>query len=120
MTFYVQNRNFSAAVSLVKTLPSLDLDHQFLLARLFFYEGKGDDGDKVIQELLDQNPGNYEILNKVGFFYLYNLIRVKTAIGYLEQSLALNPSQPDIVVLIGRLKRDYLEKIRDVWTESPH
>jgi hypothetical protein len=56
----------------------------------------------------------------VGFFYLYNLIRVKTAIGYLEQSLALNPSQPDIVVLIGRLKRDYLEKIRDVWTESPH
>jgi tetratricopeptide (TPR) repeat protein len=120
MTFYIQNRNFAAAVALVRTLPSLDLDHQFLLARLFFYEGKGEEGNKVIQEILDQNPGNYEILNKAGFFYLYNLIRVKTAIGYFEQSLALNPSQPDIVVLIGRLKREYQEKIKDVWAEGPH
>jgi tetratricopeptide (TPR) repeat protein len=120
MTFYIQNRNFAAAMALVRTLPSLDLDHQFLLAKLSFYEGKGEEGVKVIQEILNQNPGSYEILNKAGFFYLYNLIRVKTAIGYFEQSLALNPSQPEIVVLIGRLKKAYLEKIKDVWTEGPH
>ena len=120
MTFYIQNRNFAAAVTLVKTLPSLDLDHQFLLASLSFYQGKGEEGNKLIQEILDQNPGNYEILNKAGFFYLYNLIRVKTAVGYFEQSLALNPSQPEIVVLVSRLKKEYLEKIKDVWTEGPH
>jgi tetratricopeptide (TPR) repeat protein len=120
MTFYIQNRNFGAAIALVKTLPSLDLDHQFLLSKLFFYEGKAEEGKRVIQEILDQNPENYEVLNKVGFFYLYNLIRVKTAIGYLEQSLALNSSQPDVTVLVGRLKKDYLEKIKDVWPEGPH
>jgi len=120
MTFYIQNRNFAAAVTLVKTLPSLDLDHQFLLASLSFYQGKGEEGNKLIQEILDQNPGNYEILNKAGFFYLYNLIRVRTAVGYFEQSLALNPSQPEIVVLVSRLKKEYLEKIKDVWTEGPH
>lgn len=120
MTFYIQNRNFAAAVALVRTLPSLDLDHQFLLAKLSFYEGKAEEGNKVIQEILDQNPGSFEILNKAGFFYLYNLIRVKAAIGSFEQSLALNPSQPEIVVLTGRLKREYLEKIKDVWAESPH
>jgi tetratricopeptide (TPR) repeat protein len=120
MTFYIQNRNFAAALALVRTLPSLDLDHQFLLAKLFYYEGKGEEGNKVIQEILDQNPGSYEILNKAGFFYLYNLIRVKVAAGYFEQSLALNPSQPEIVVLLGRLKREYLEKIKDVWAEGPH
>jgi tetratricopeptide (TPR) repeat protein len=120
MTFYIQNRNFAAAVALVRMLPSLDLDHQFLLAKLSFYEGKDEEGNKVIQEILDQNPGSYEILNKAGSFYLYNLIRVKVAIGYFEQSLVLNPSQPEIVVLIGRLKREYLEKIKDVWTEGSH
>ncbi|MFZ2054375.1 MAG: hypothetical protein WAU81_09270 [Candidatus Aminicenantales bacterium] len=120
MTFYIQNRNFAAAVALVRMLPSLDLDHQFLLAKLSFYEGKSGEANKVIQEIFDQNPGDYEILNKAGFFYLYNLARVKAAIGYFEQSLALNPSQPEIVALIGRLKREYLEKIKDVWTEGPH
>ena len=120
MTFYIQNRNFAAAVALVRTLPSLDLDHQFLLAKLSFYEGKSEEGNTVIREILDQNPGSYEVLNKAGFFYLYNLIRVKVAAGYFEQSLALNPSQPDIVVLIGRLKKEYLEKIKEVWTEGPH
>lgn len=120
MTFYIQNRNFAGAVALVRTLPSLDLDHQFLLAKLSYYEGKDDEAKKVIREILDQSPGSYEILNKVGFFYLYNLIRVRDAVGYFEQSLALNLSQPDIVVLIGRLKREYLEKIKDVWAEGPH
>ncbi len=120
MTFYIQNRNFSAAVALVGTLPSLDVDHQFLLARLFFYEGKVDEGNKAVQEIVDQSPGNIETLNKTGFFYLYNLVRVKTALGYFEQSLALNPSQPEIIVLVGRLKKEYLEKLKDVWTETSH
>jgi len=120
MTFFIQNRNFAAAVALVKTLPSLDLDHQFLLARLFFYEGKGDEGNRAIQEIVDGNPGNFEVLNKAGFFYLYNLIRIKAAMGYFEQSLALNPSQPEIILLTNRLKREYLEKIKEVWTEGSH
>ena len=120
MTFYIQNRNFAAAIALVRTLPSLDIDHQFLLAKLSFYEGKAEEGNKIIQEILDQNPGSFEILNKAGFFYLYNLIRVKAAIGYFEQALALNPSQPEIIVLTGRLKREYVEKIKDVWAEGPH
>jgi tetratricopeptide (TPR) repeat protein len=120
MTFYIQNRNFPAAVALVGTLPSLDIDHQFLLARLYFYEGKVDEGTRAVQEIVDQSRANYEILNKAGFFYLYNLVRVKTALGYFEQSLVLNPSQPDIIVLVNRLKREYLEKLKDVWPGTSH
>jgi tetratricopeptide (TPR) repeat protein len=120
MTFFIQNRNFRAAVDLVGTLPSLDLDHQFLLARLFFYEGKVDEGAKAVQDIVDRSPRDFETLNKAGFFYLYNLVRVKTALGYLEQSLGLNPSQPEVIVLVGRLKKEYVEKLKDVWTEAPH
>jgi len=120
MTFFIQNRNFRAAVDLVRTLPSLDVDHQFLLARLFFYEGKIDEGNRAVQEIVDQHPGDIETLNKTGFFYLYNMVRVKQALGCFEKSLALNPSQPEIIVLVGRLKKEYLEKLKDVWAEAPH
>jgi hypothetical protein len=120
LAFYIQNRNFAAAAALVKELPSLDLDRQLLLVKLSFYGGNGEEGKRVIQEIVDRNPESIETLNKVGFFYLYNLFRVKDALVYLEQSLALNASQPEIVVLTNRLKSDYLGKLKDVWTEGPH
>jgi tetratricopeptide (TPR) repeat protein len=120
MTFFIQNRNFPAAVDLVGTLPGLDIDHEFLLARLYFYEGKVDEGARAVRAIVDRNPADVETVNKAGFFYLYNLVRVKQALGYFEQSLALNPSQPEIVVLSGRLKKEYLEKLKDVWPDTPH
>jgi tetratricopeptide (TPR) repeat protein len=120
MTFFIQNRNFPAAVDLLGTLPSLDLDHEFLLARLFFYEGRVDEGARAVQAIVDGQPEDCATLNKAGFFYLYNMVRVKEALVCLERSLALNPSQPEVVVLVGRLKRDYLEKLKDVWPDTPH
>ncbi len=115
MSFYIQNRNFPAAVDLVRTLPSLDLDHQFLLAKLLYYEGRENEADAAIQEIVDQNGAGPEILNKVGSFYFYNLIRVKDAVGYFDRSLALNPSQPEIALMSNRLRNAFLNKLKDVW-----
>ncbi len=116
MSFYIQNRNFHAAVALLKTLPSLDLDHQLLLAKLLYYEGKEEEGKTFIEEILGQHPGSAEILNKVGLFYLYNLIRVEDAVIHFERSLALDPSQPKIMALIDQLKNGFLAKLGEVWT----
>ena len=116
MSFYIQNRNFFAAVALLKTLPSLDLDHQLLLAKLLYSEGKEEEGKTLIQEILDQHPGSAEVLNKVGLFYLYSLIRVEDAVIHFERSLALDPSQPKIMALIDHLNNDYLSKLGEVWT----
>lgn len=115
MSLFIQNRNFQAAIALVKTLPSLDLDHQFLLAKLLYYEGQPEAGDKIVGAILEKNPGDPTILDRVGYFYLSNLIRVRQALPYFEKSLQVNPAQTEIGRMVDRLKNDYLAKLTDPW-----
>ncbi len=115
MDFYIENRDYSAAINLIKTLPNLSLDQQFLLSKLYYYQGNVVEGEKIIRMILETNPSSWEILNKVGYFYLSNLIRVQEALPYFEKSLSLNPSQPEIIDVSNRLKNDYLAKLKPVW-----
>jgi tetratricopeptide (TPR) repeat protein len=115
MSLYIQHRNFPAAIALVKTMPSLDLDHQFLLAKLYYYKGDAEAGEKMIKSILETRPTDYETLNKVGYFYLSNLIRVREALSYFDKSLSLNYDQPQVFLLSQRLKSDYLAKLTEVW-----
>ncbi|OGD21797.1 MAG: hypothetical protein A2W03_11610 [Candidatus Aminicenantes bacterium RBG_16_63_16] len=115
MAFYIQRRNFDAALSLVQTLPSLDLDHQLLLARLYYYKGAPEEGEKLIAAISQAHPEDVEVLNKIGYLYLGNLLRVKPALAYFERSLVLKPSQPEVIYLAGRLKGQYLDVLKPVW-----
>ena len=115
MSLFIQNRNFSAAIALVNTMPALDLDHQLLLAKLFYYQGNAEAGEKIIRTILENAPEDPEILNKAGYFYLSNLIRVREALPYFERSLSLNPAQPEISYVVDRLKNSYLAKLKDPW-----
>jgi Tfp pilus assembly protein PilF len=115
MSLFIQSRNFSAAVALVNTMPALDLDHQLLLAKLFYYQGNPEAGEKIIRAILENAPDDPEILNKVGYFYLSNLIRIREALPYFEKSLSLNLAQPEISYMVDRLKNNYLTKLKDPW-----
>ena len=115
MSLFIQNRNFSAAIALVNSMPALDLDHQLLLAKLFYYQGNAKAGEKIIDAILESHPNNPEILDKVGYFYLSNLIRVREALPYFEKSLSLNPAQPEISVVVDRLTNNYMAKLKDPW-----
>ncbi|HUU39295.1 MAG TPA: hypothetical protein VMW46_13955 [Candidatus Desulfaltia sp.] len=115
MTLFIQNRNFSAAVALVNAMPTLDLDHRLLLAKLFYYQGNAEAGEKIIRTILEKAPDDPEILNKAGYFYLSNLIRVREALPYFEKSLSLNPAQPEISYMVDRLKNNYLSNLKDPW-----
>jgi tetratricopeptide (TPR) repeat protein len=115
MSLFIQRRNFAAAIALLNTRSNLDLDHQLLLAKLLYYGGKPEDGDKVIGPILAEHPADPAILNRVGYFYLSNLIRVAQALPYFEKSLQLNPAQPEISRMVDRLKNDYLARIKDPW-----
>ncbi len=115
MTFYIQYRNFDAALALLQTLSRLDLDHQLLQARLDYYKGAPEEGEKIIAGIYQAHAGDVETLNKIGYFYLSNMLRVKPALTYFERSLGLKSSQPEIIYLTNRLKAQYLDKLKPVW-----
>ncbi len=113
--FYIQYRNFGAALAVLKTLPSPDLDQQFLAVKLHYYAGSPAEGEKLIAGICQAHPEDPDVLNAIGSFYLYNLLRVGTALTYFDRSLALKPSQLQVAALAGRLRDGYLNKLRPVW-----
>jgi tetratricopeptide (TPR) repeat protein len=115
ISFFVLSRNFGRAIEEVKKMPSLDLDHRIFLAKLYYLEGREDEGRAAVAAVLASDPGNSETLNKVGNFYLTELFRAKEALECYEKSQALNPSQPALLALTSRLKTDYLDRLIEVW-----
>jgi hypothetical protein len=115
MSFYIQYRNFDAALALIQTLPNLDVDHQLLVARLDYYRGLPEEGEKIIAGVAQAHAREPEILNKIGYFYLSNLLRAKPALDYFGRSLGLKPSQPEIIYLTNRVKTQYLDQLKPVW-----
>jgi tetratricopeptide (TPR) repeat protein len=115
ITFCVLSRNFRKAIEEVKKMPGLDLDHQIFLAKLDYLIGKENEGRAAVAAIIESDPNNLETLNKIGNFYLSELLRAKEALPYYEKSLALNPAQPTLLNLIHRLKTDYLSQLIEVW-----
>lgn len=113
--FYVLGRDFGRAAQEVQKIPDPDFDHRIFLAKLTYFQGKEDQGLAAIAAIIAPEANNFEVLNKIGNFYLNELFRVKEAVDYFERSLSLNPSQPSLLYLTTRLKRDYLSQLIEVW-----
>ena len=115
IAFYIQHRNFPAAIALLKAQPNQDLDHQIFAAGLCYYAGLPEEGEKIIAEISEAHPRDVEVLNKIGYLYLSHLLRVKPALAYFDRSLSINRAQPEIINLTMGLRGRYLEKLKPVW-----
>jgi len=115
IAFYIRFRNFAKAISLVEAKAPLDLDHKILLAKLYYWEGREEEGKKVIEEILKAGSSDVKTLNAIGYFYLRDLSRAKEAVVYFDQSLAADKSQPEIIYMDSGLKEQYLKQLRPVW-----
>ncbi len=115
IAFYIRFRNFPKAISLVEAKSPLNLDHQILLAKLYYWEGREEEGKKVIEEILKAGSSDVKTLNAIGYFYLRDLSRAKEAVLYFDQSLAADKSQPEIIYMDSSLKEQYLKQLRPVW-----
>jgi tetratricopeptide (TPR) repeat protein len=111
----IQYRNFSRAITLVETMAPLDLSHKLLLSKLYYWAGREAEGKKIVEEILKNNPGDFKILNTIGQFYLNDLLQVREATVYFDQSLAINKSQPEVIYMDNSLKEQYLKNIVPVW-----
>lgn len=105
ISFYTRFKNFQNAIDLMKNKPHLDLSSQLFLSKLLYRQGKEKEGEKLILDILDENPHDYRILNAIGDLYLRELFRVKKALIYFQESLEMNENQPEIADLVKNLGR---------------
>jgi tetratricopeptide (TPR) repeat protein len=117
IAYFIQNRNFGAAIDIINTLSPLDLEHKILLAKLHYWRGDEDEAERTIRSILQEQPESDEVLNRIGTFYLQDLFRVQQAMLYFAKSLKINSAQPNIEFMVRRLKEDYLQKIKTHWPE---
>jgi tetratricopeptide (TPR) repeat protein len=103
--FFTRFKNFQDAIDLIKNRPHLDLSSQLFLSKLLYRQGKEKEGEKLILDILDENPDDYRILNAIGDLYLRELFRVKKALIYFQESLEMNENQPEIADLVKNLEK---------------
>jgi tetratricopeptide (TPR) repeat protein len=114
ISFYIRYRNFHKAISTIKTLSPLDLSHKILLSKLYYGGGEEEEAKKTVDEILSENPDNFEVLNAIGNTYLKDLLRVKQALVYFKRSLELNNNQPEVAYLILNLTEMYQNKLNTI------
>ncbi len=112
MGFYIRYRNFDQARKIVQTLSPMNLDLKILLARLYYWEDREEEGKKIIHEILLEYQDDPQVINTLGNFYLKDLIRIKEALFYFEKSLEINKDQPEVSKLVSYLK-NYLNELKD-------
>ncbi len=105
ISFYTRFKNFQNTIDLMKNKPHLDLSSRLFLSKLLYRQGKEKEGEKLILDILDENPHDYRILNAIGDLYLRELFRVKKALVYFQESLEMNENQPEIADLVKNLER---------------
>jgi len=117
--FYIRSRNFHKAITTIKTLSPLGLDHKILLLKLYYGGGKEEEAKKVANEILSEYPDDFKVLNTIGNTYLKDLLRVNEALVYFNRSLEMNNNQPEVAYLVYQLTDMYQNKLKNVRSEEP-
>jgi len=117
--FSTQYSNYSQAIELMQNKTHLNLEDSFLLAKLYYYRGDEDKGKGCIDKIAERYSADHKILNRLGGFYLRELIRVEDALACFEQSVKVKSDQSEIRSLIHSLEENYLKKLNPVWESNP-
>lgn len=117
--FYIHYRNFHKAITTIKTLSPLDLDHKILLLKLYYGGGKEEEAKKAANEIFSEYPDDFKVLNTIGNTYLKDLLRVNEALIYFKRSLEMNNNQPEVAYLVHRLTDMYQNKLNEMRSKEP-
>jgi len=80
IAFYVQYKNYRKAIDIIKTFFPLSLNNKILYAKLSYWEGNEDEAKQIIEGIVSDHSNDFKIMNKIGDFYLNDLIRVEEAL----------------------------------------
>jgi tetratricopeptide (TPR) repeat protein len=113
ISFYIQYKNYRKAIDIIKTFSPLSLNNKILHAKLFYWEGNEDEAKNIIEDIFSAYSKDFRVINKIGDFYLKDLIRVKEALFYYKKSLEINKNQPEVSTLVSHLIENYLNKLKE-------
>jgi tetratricopeptide (TPR) repeat protein len=104
INFYIRYRNYPAAIDQLRKIKDSGIQNLLLLGELYYKVGDSRSGEELVNRLLARDPGDFQLRNNLGFFYLKRLSRLDEALRCLEDSLGLNPDQPGIAKLVEILR----------------
>lgn len=117
--FFIRQRNFLKAISTIKTLSPMDIDHKILLLKLYYGAGREEEAKEITNEILSESPDDFKVFNTVGNTYLKDLLRVDEALIYLQKSLELNNDQPEVFYMIHQLTNMYQNRLKNLRSNRP-
>jgi tetratricopeptide (TPR) repeat protein len=106
--FYVRHKNYSAAIELLGQPERLGMDAQLLRNELHYRMGNAAYPQKWVENIFRRYPGDFQIRNRIGYFYLRRMKRLNDALICFRESLRINPDQSGIKKLY-----DYLLQQRE-------
>ena len=94
--FYVKYKNYSGAIDLLNQQKRPGMDTDLLKNELYYRLGNSAYPQKWVEKVFRQYPGDFQIRNRIGFFYLRRMKRINEAFICFRESLKVNPDQPGI------------------------
>lgn len=101
--FYVKYKNYSAAIELSGYQKRLGMDAELLKNELYYRMGNTAYPQKWVENLFRQYPYDFEIRNRIGYFYLRRMKRLNEALICFRESLKVRPDQSGIKKLYDYL-----------------
>jgi tetratricopeptide (TPR) repeat protein len=104
--FYFKYNNYRKALDVLNELGSSGFNRLLLRVELLYRSGNSGEALNIVNRLLGDNPGDFQLFNSVGFFYLKKMNRMHEAISMFQASLKINPDQAGIMKLLAYLLQE--------------
>ena len=103
INFYIRHKNYRAAIEALRAGEESGNKNRLLAVELYYRLGDPKSAEKLVNGLLAEYPGDFELRNSLGFFYLRRLNRLDESLARFKESLDINGNQPGIAKLADAL-----------------
>ncbi len=105
VNFYIFYHNYRAAAQILNTPGHLKPEESLQLANIYYLLGEPRKADALVEEIYLKNYQNVHILNRLGFFYIKELLDVEKSSRFFKASLEIDKNQSRIQKFYKNLRR---------------
>jgi tetratricopeptide (TPR) repeat protein len=94
--FYVKHKNYSEAIEMLKNQNHSGMETELFKNELYYRMGNTAYPQKWVENIFRQYPDDFEIRNRIGYFYLRRMKRLNESLICFKESLKVKPDQSGI------------------------